>query len=329
MLDVVQTVGAQPSIADATRFAAIEQLVDAARVYAAAARSAGSAKAYASDVRLFGRWCTALGVNAFPAVPGTVALYAAELAQRGYRAATIRRRMIAIGAEHRRRNLPVPTEHDQVREVLRGIRRSIGVAQRKKEPLRDDELRTIACGLGTSLRGRRDRALLAVGYTGALRRSELAALQVGWLHGAPGGLEIRLPTSKTDQDGRGETVVVEYGVDPATCPVGSLRAYLATAQIESGAVFREIDRHGKLAAGPLTGDSITRIVQRHVAQLLVRDPRRYGAHSLRAGFATVLDERGASLTQIMRRGRWKSERVARGYIRTETWRDPLGAKLGL
>lgn len=223
----------------------------------------------------------------------------------------------------------MPTEHEEVRTVLRGIRRTIGVAQRKKEPLRDDELRAIARGLGPSLRGRRDRALLALGYTGALRRSELAALQVEWLHVAPGGLEIRLPTSKTDQDGRGETVVVEYGVDPATCPVASLRAYLAAAQIESGPVFREIDRHGKLAAGPLTGDSITRIVQRHVAQLLERDPRRYGAHSLRAGFATVLDERGASLTQIMRRGRWKSERIARGYIRTETWRDPLGAKLGL
>lgn len=82
-----------------TSFAAVEQLVDAARVYAAAARSAGTVKAYASDLRLFARWCSSLEVEAFPALPGTVALYAAELAQRGYRAATIRRRMIAIGAE--------------------------------------------------------------------------------------------------------------------------------------------------------------------------------------------------------------------------------------
>jgi len=62
-------------------------------------------------------------------MPQTVALYAAALLEQGRAVATIRRRMIAIGVAHKQQQLPVPTEHERVRDVLKGIRRTAGVAQ--------------------------------------------------------------------------------------------------------------------------------------------------------------------------------------------------------
>ena len=47
----------------------------------------------------------------------------------------------------------------------------------------------------------RSRALLLVGYTGGLRRSELAALTVEDLAWVPGGAVLTLRRSKTDQAG--------------------------------------------------------------------------------------------------------------------------------
>jgi len=47
------------------------------------------------------------------------------------------------------------------------------------------------------------RALLALGFAGAFRRSELCALQVDDLVAVPDGLRVLIRRSKTDQTGRG------------------------------------------------------------------------------------------------------------------------------
>ena len=46
---------------------------------------------------------------------------------------------------------------------------------------------------------RRDRALLALGFAGAFRRSELCALQVDDLVGVPDGLRVLIRRSKTGE----------------------------------------------------------------------------------------------------------------------------------
>lgn len=40
--------------------------------------------------------------------------------------------------------------------------------------------------------------------------------------------------------------------------------------------------------------------------------------TLRAGFATTAADKGCTLTQIMRHGRWKDQRTAQTYIRPAT-----------
>src|SRR5438270_476746 len=72
---------------------------------------------------------------------------------------------------------PSRTSHTEVRAALAGIRRRLGTAPRRKAPLVSGELRRLAAVAGpTPLADARDRALLLLGFAGALRRSELAAL---------------------------------------------------------------------------------------------------------------------------------------------------------
>ena len=308
---------------------ALKRLIHSAKELGVAARSPATNRAYTSDLLLYRDWCAQHGFLAFPAEPQTIALYAAALHEQARAVATIRRRIIAIAFEHKRRALPSPTDHTLVKEVLKGIRRTRGVAQEQKEPLRGDDVKTMMTALPNTPRGWRDRAILVLGYAGAFRRSELAALQLEWVASAPGGVEILLPFSKADQEGIGTRVIIESGEEETTCPVRVLKRYLYEAHITSGPIFRAIDRHGNISKNAITSESIALIVKRHVKHVLGRNADHYGAHSLRAGFATVLDEHGATLAQIMQRGRWKSERVARGYIRSEAWQQPLSGKLGL
>ncbi|WP_419758832.1 hypothetical protein [Acidisoma sp.] len=75
---------------------------------------------------------------------------------------------------------------------MRGIRRSIGAAKVQKAPATADLIRVMLDTSPDDLRGKRDRALLAIGFAGAFRRSELVALEVGDLVEAPDGLRVTI-----------------------------------------------------------------------------------------------------------------------------------------
>ena len=93
----------------------------------------------------------------------------------------------------------------------------------------------------------RDRALLLVGYSGGLRRSELAALT---LEDLAWEKRRRGPDPAALQDrpaGAGKKGRHPQGSAYApTCPVTALRKWLEDAEITTGALFREVDRHGRL-----------------------------------------------------------------------------------
>ena len=67
-----------------------------------------------------------------------------------------------------------------------------------------------------TLKGLRDRALLLLGFAGALRRSELVALDTGHLTERPKGLTVLLASSKTDQEGAGRTIAIMPGEGTAS-----------------------------------------------------------------------------------------------------------------
>ena len=170
-----------------------------------------------------------------------MAFLAAER-QRGLAVNTIDLRRAAIRYLHYLAGCAVPTAEAVVGETLAGIRRD--AAQRGEFPAKKlaaavGVLREILAPIGDDLRGRRDRALLLVGFAGALRRSELAAIRLEHLEAAPRGLRLTLPLSKGDRDGKGVTVALPLGTTEL-CPVRALRRWQDAAGLTDGPLFRRI-----------------------------------------------------------------------------------------
>ena len=154
--------------------------------------------------------------------------------------------------------------------------------------------------------------IAALNTTRRRRCAELAALTVADIDFVAEGAKLSLARSKTDQEAAGQIV----GVVATGSPVAALRTWLEAAGIIDGAVFRAIDRHGRIATG-LSDRAIALIVKRRAAAAGV-DPANYSAHSLRAGCATEAAARGVEERDIGRHTRHRSIAGLRGYIREGT-----------
>ena len=140
-----------------------------------------------------------------------------------------------IRVEWRRQDGTTATmRHVIASETLKGIRRTLGTAQKGKLPLLTADLQKLLAHLPENLLGVRDRALLLVGFAGALRRSELAALTVEQSEFNSDGL--LLERSKTDQEGKGVSVAIPFGSHHPTCPVRALEKWLQVFGIATGPV---------------------------------------------------------------------------------------------
>jgi integrase len=170
--------------------------------YELAEKAASTRKAYQADMRAFIAWCDARGLLAVPADPETVRCHIAWYAEGGCSPSSIGRRISAIKWAHELAGHDSPTKDKRVRKVAAGIRREAhknGYVSRRKSAATADKIRALLDACGDDMTGLRDRALLALGFSGAFRRSELVALKVSDLREEPDGLRIRIVKSKTDQ----------------------------------------------------------------------------------------------------------------------------------
>jgi len=156
--------------------------------------------------------------------------------------------------------------------------------------------------------------VLLVGFAGAFRRAELVALDVADLEFSSAGLVINVRRAKNDQEAVGRRIGVPYGSSENTCPVRSLQAWLETARIVEGAVFRSLDKFQRVQPRRLSDKAVARIVKRR-AKAVGLDPERYAGHSLRAGLATSAAAGGASERAIMAQTGHRSTDMVRRYIR--------------
>jgi site-specific recombinase XerD len=299
--------------------------LEAAAAFSRQEKAPATRAAYRSDFAAFRVWCLAKSVDALPASPESVAAYLAHEAEAGSAASTITRRCAAIRYAHRLADLEPPTNSENVRATLRGIRRSIGAAPARKAPVLADTARAMALSTPDSLKGTRDRALLLLGFAGAFRRSELVGLNVADLEETEEGLRVTIRRSKTDQEGHGQVIAVVRG--GSTCPVKAVKAWLAASGISEGPLFRPVAKGGRLGAGRLTDQSVCDLVKTY-AERLGFDPAVFGAHSLRCGFLTSAARRGASVFKMRDVSRHKSMDVLQAYVRdAELFRDHAGAGL--
>lgn len=295
---------------------------DSAKRYARAEKSDATLRAYESDLRDFVRWCEINGAVFMPADPATVSNYLAQLADRGLKASTIMRRQAAIAFAHRRRGFEPPTSIEQVKRTARGIRRTIGTAVTAKAPATAKAMQAMLKLIPDTLSGKRDRALLLIGFAAAMRRSELVALDVADLDRQPEGVIIKIRISKTDQEGSGHEVAVPRG--SKLKPVEALEAWLAASGIAEGPVFRAVDKADHLQDGRLSDRSVADVVKRWAAAGKL-DPKLFSGHSLRAGFVTSALENGADLLKVMAQTRHRSVETVKKYDRrSKVWQNHAG-----
>lgn len=310
------------------RTAELATLLDTARSYHDAAKAPATLKAYRNDWACWSSWCERQGCSPLPAAPEAVALYIADLA--GVKAvATIQRRLTSISVAHKAAGHDSPTKASVVTATWKGIRRTFGTAQNQKAPARTQEVRAMVATLGDGPGGARDRALLLIGFAGALRRSELVALDVDDVLEREDGLVVTIRKSKTDQDGAGEQLGLPFGSDPATCPVRALRRWYEVSGITEGPIFRPVDRHGTIGPRRLSDKGVAVVVKR-TALAAGLDPTKYSGHSLRAGLITAAAEAGVQERFIMQQSRHRSIPVMRRYIRGATlFADNAASAVGL
>lgn len=315
--------------------------------YVAAARAHNTRRGYRSVWTAFTAFCASHDLTPLPAAPATVSAYLVALAQAGAKVRTIAKHLSGIRAAHRAADLPDPAVTARVTAVWEGIRRSHGAPPDQAAPLMPPLLdQAVAACPATriwknrpeepSLAGARDRALLLLGFWGALRRAELAGLTVEQLgperelRSGRRGRVLTLHRSKTNQTGdQGELIGLPRAEHPNHCPLTALETWLDLAAVTTGPILRKVSTGNRVLDQPLHPESINNLVQAATARAgLPGGP--YSAHSLRAGFVTYAHLRGATDRAIAHQTRHRSMDTITTYIRVDdVFTDNAVLQIGL
>jgi len=312
--------------------ASLVQAENAADGFEKNARAKNTIRAYRASWNDFVIWCDKKHLNSLPADPNTIRLYISERAGE-LKVGTLGHRLASIAAIHNKAGYPNPASRrvEPLKSVWAGIRREKGSRRTQKAPILRkhirmmvDELSDCKSSEAAELRRLRDRALLLIGFGGALRRSEIAALQIEELEFDDRGVLLHVRSSKTDVFGEGEEIGIP-STGTAYCPVRALKEWIEVGGLEDGSVFRAI-RHGPIVTGSLSTRTIANIVKKHAVSADL-DAELVSGHSLRAGLITQAAQSGAREVDIMRHSRHKSIPVLREYVRKATvWQDNAAVK---
>lgn len=154
-------------------------------------------------------------------------------------ASTLTKRMAAVTYIHLRAGHANPLDDAELAQALRGLRRTMrenAPKPRQAPALMTADIERILTSMDTSpTRGQslaevRDRALILLAFTTAMRASELAALNIDDLEPDAGGLIVRVRSSKTDQEGTGAFIAVPRSRRPHLCPIRAMDTWLERLQ---------------------------------------------------------------------------------------------------
>ena len=309
--------------------------------------AANTRRAYRGGWRRFASWCDQRRLNPLAATPANVTEFLVAMAsgtgsaRRGTGAGgplalgTLKICLAAINRQYGENELDSPARDDTVRGVLRGLGRMVGEPPRRVKALRESEIKAILrdCDGQASRRqhqaiATRDAAVIAVGFAGALRSSEICGLHFGDVEflggtGERAGMFLHLRRSKTDQLGKGQRVAIPEG--SRIRPVDRMRNWFCVRGTTPGPAFQSLWRGGRPRGRALNPTDVARLVKRGVDTIGL-DPAEYSGHSLRAGFVTSAAAHNARLDKIMEVTRHATPDMVLRYIRlTEAFTDHAGA----
>ncbi len=281
-------------------------------------------------------------IDASHGMPDVVA---ADLRERGllkssgpHASATVRRRLTSWSTLTQWRGLQGFFHSSGLRSAMKlAVRAANRPRQRKSKKAVTADVMQALLRTATSdkLVDVRDSALLLLAFaSGGRRRSEVTGLRVEDItreepvlsnpadknSPALACLTIRLGRTKTASADDDESVVL------IGKPVTALDEWLTLANINSGPLFRGIDRWGNLKNTGLDPQSVNLILKSRIKAAGL-DPALYAAHGLRSGYLTEAANRGISLPEAMQQSRHKSTAQAASYYNDATRKLGKAARL--
>ncbi|WP_250442698.1 tyrosine-type recombinase/integrase [Actinotalea sp. C106] len=320
--------------------------------------ASGTFKSYSSSWRTWVAWCADPTQHPdgqphvpLPAHPLSVSAWVSERADDGLSVSTLTKDLAAIRFFHEQVDLDDPTSNRGVRMVMAGLRRrAVEEAKptKKAHAITTNEVRRIVAKERIdrrTLRGKRDVAIILLGFAAALRRSELADLHVNDVEFKGSDALITLRKSKGQRTAKTKKVIVGItaGHDPQTDPVLALRRWIKAAGI-SGEDFlfqriapganwvtipTGVDKEGRPRVNRMTGQAIAEIL---IARATTAGLDGIGitGHSLRRGHATAAGEAGVDPVRLARTTRHKNLETLAEYIEpTAVLGDTTARELGL
>ena len=269
------------------------------------------------------RWCTWAGrydLTPLPADGADVALYLYDLMKGSKSPAPVISAVYGISWAHRKALMIDPCDHPLVVQLREAARRILSHRTIKKENLSVRHVRAIVDKfgfVGTRLPDLQITVLIAVGFAGFLRWSDLSSICIENISFYDSHMSIALEKRKNDQYRSGHDVIIARCLS-AYCPVSLTERFLARSNISSGSLFREFCGSGPnlVVSSKKLSYSSARSQALKVFSAIGLDARNFGLHSLRSGGATAASEAGVPDRLISSHGGWKSETSRNGYIRS-------------
>lgn len=279
----------------------------------ASVRSPHTLAAYADDWGVFIRFCEAQSLPvSLPVSPDILALFVTSELNRNRKITTVTRRVTSIVYKHRAAGFPSPLAGGEIAILLQGARRIRCEHPNQKVAIRVSDLQRICSETSIGITETRNRAILLFAFATALRRSNIAALDLANLDFTSRGVVVNIGKSKTDQTGIGFQLAIPTGRHE-TCPVKALNAWLTYRGDGAGALFQRIHNQ-RIDSRRLHPNRISLVIKAQMERLGI-DPATVGAHSARAGHVTESLARGVDHLVIMRTTRHRSVASVQRYIR--------------
>jgi len=280
------------------------------RKYVSAGTSDNTRKTYRSAIRQFEKWGGRL-----PCESDVLIRYALDKIEH-INPRTLDLHITALSQWHKQQGMSDPTQNVTLKKTLEGIRRVHVQPIAKAKPLQlNDVIRLLNYleTLSNSLKKHRDTALILTAFMGAFRRSELVNITVADLQWEDDGLIINMPTSKTDQEGKGSTRALPYSPTTA-CAASAIRQWIDTAGITKGPLFRAINRWDQMSDNILYAGAVNTILKNRAAEAGLPNASAFSSHSFRRGHATSAARAGVDFRLIKKQGGWRSDSTVHRYI---------------
>jgi integrase len=261
-------------------------------------KTANTKKAYTSDLAYIQQWAhITFGNFSFPMTESHVLLFITDhlqgmeaakekqlmspILKNGYKAkpglhslATVRRRLFALSTHHKELGYEDPCFGNTVKDLLHAIPKTEKKTIQQKV-ITKSILEKLLAVCDDSIKGIRNKAILLLAWTSSMRRSEIIAAQVKHLISIGNDFLLHIPARKKRDNPR------EVSVNGKVAQM--LRDWMAVAAIKQGAIFRAVNKRGKVCDNPLSPIDVNRVVK-NCCKAAGFNEKQFSAHSLCVGF---------------------------------------------